>query len=165
MYYYLAFSFLLLLPACTATKDSKMKNQLLVISAKCPGNDQCLFEGRDLFLDINIVNNQKMEIEFPLAFCQSGGPIVKLIDTRTKAETFLPTNPADWSLREKFSSIPPGGAAVMKWVITSGELQQFGHRYVDLSAEITVLATIQVNGTKVAFRGSDTMRIVSKDKL
>ena len=141
-----------------------MTNQLLTISAKCRGNDQCLFEGQDMFLDISITNNQKIEIGFPLAYLQETGPIIRLIDTRTKAETYIRTNLGDFDLREKFTLIQPGKSVDLEWVISSYELQQFGGGYVDLSAEITVDAVIQVSGKQVDFSGTDTLRIISKDK-
>ncbi len=141
-----------------------MKNQLLTVKAKCKGNDQCLFEGQDIFLDIRITNNQDSGIGFPLAFRQKTGPVIRLIDTRTKAETYLKTNLADLGLREKFTLIPAGETVNLEWVITADELRGFGDRFVDVSAEITVKAKIQVKDKLVDFQGTDTLRIVSKDK-
>ena len=117
-----------------------------------------------MFLDISITNNQKVEIGFPLDYLQKTGPIVRLIDTRTKAETHIKTNLADPDLQKKFTLIQPGGTAVLKYVITSSELQQFGGRFVDLFAEITIQAEIQASGKEVDFRDTDTLRIVSKNR-
>ena len=153
-----------MLAACATARDIRMTNQQLTIAAKCRANDRCLFEGNDLFLDISISNNENIEIGFPLAYVQKTGPIVRLIDTRTKTETHLKRNLADLDLREKFTMIPPGRSIALEWVITSDELQQFGGRFVDVSAEITLMATIQVSGQRVEFRGTDTLHIVSKDK-
>ena len=138
-----------------------MKNHLLAIKANCKGNDRCLFDGRDLFLEIRVTNTHKSEVGFPLAYVQKTGPIIKLIDTRTKAETYLRKNLADLDLQEKFTLIQPGQSVVMEWVITSGELEQFGLP-VDLSAEITVKTGIRVDGRQVEFLGTDTVRILSK---
>lgn len=159
-----AVGLLVFLSACNLVKDKPMTNELLAITAKCRENDQCLFEGQDMFLDISITNNHKSGIGFPLAYLQKTGPIIRLIDTRTKAETNLKTNLADFDLREKFTLIQPGKAVLVEWVISSYELQQFGGDFVDLSAEITVMARIQVSGKQVDFRGTDTLQIVSKDK-
>lgn len=164
MHYKVAVGLLVFLSACNSVKDKPMTNELLTITAKCRQNDQCLFEGQDMFLDISITNNHNSAIGFPLAFCQNTGPIIRLIDTRTKAETNLKTNLADFDLREKFTLIQPGKAVVLEWVISSYELQQFGGDFVNLSAEITVMARILVSGKQVDFLGTDTLRIVSKDK-
>jgi hypothetical protein len=153
-----------LISICSQNKDTAMDNQQLTVKAKCRGNDQCLFEKSNILLDISITNNQKVEIGFPLEYVRKTGPVIKLIDAETEAEAYLPTLLADWALKEKFTSIQPGKSVLMEWVITSGELQQFGGRYVDLSAEITVFTKIQVNGELVEFKGSDVLRIVSKDK-
>ncbi len=141
-----------------------MTNPLLTITAKCRGNDPCLFEGQDLFLDIRITNNHRSELGFPLTYLQKTGPVIRLIDTHTKADTYLKTNLADFDLQEKFTLIHPGKAVVVEWIISSDELRQFAGPYVDLSAEITVKTGIQVSGKQVDFRGADTLRIVSKDK-
>ena len=50
-------------------------------------------------------------------------------------------------------------------VMDPEELQQFGHKYVDVAAEVTIMADIVSEGKKSDFRGSHTIRIViSKDK-
>ncbi len=147
-----------------APRNFTMKNQLLTIKAKCRGNDQCLFEGKDLFLDISIINNQEIEIGFPLEYVRARGPVVKLVDTRTQKETYLKTNPPQGRLLEKFTLIQPGKSVAIEWVIASSEIQQFGSDDVDLSAAITVMATVQMSGKEVDFLGTDTVRITSKDK-
>jgi hypothetical protein len=142
-------------------EDIKMNNQPLVIKVKCRGNEQCLFEGKDIFLDIDVYNDGKTEVGFPLEYMREKSPIIKLIDTRTKEETFLPTHIADHDLKEKFTTIKPNESVSIEWVITAQELRQFGSD-VDLSAEFTIMVEILVNGKKVEFRGSDTRHIVSK---
>jgi len=139
-----------------------MNDPLLAISAKCRGNAPCLFEGQDMFLEIRITNNHDEQIGFPLGFVQKTGPTIRLVDLRTKAETYLRTNLASFDLREKFTQIQPGESVVLEWVITGDELKQFGGHNVDVSAEIIVVAGIQVSAKRIEFRGSNTLRIVSK---
>ena len=137
---------------------------LLTIKAKCRGNDECLFEGKNIFLDVLITNPHGFEIGFPLAFRRKTGPIVRLIDTRTKREAFLKPNLADLALREQYTPIQPGDSVLLEWVITSSELKQFGERYVDVTAEIMLEATIQAQGELVTFQGADKLHIVSKQR-
>ena len=165
-YQVIATSLLLLVSACTPIKDTSMKKQLL-ISAKCKGserrgNDPVPFEGKDLLLDISIANPQNTEVGFPLTYVQKCGPIIKLIDSRTKAEAYLKGNLADNALQKQFTIIRSGQSLLLEWVITSGELEQFGGTHVDVSAEITVKTGIQVGGNLVDFQGSDTLRIVRR---
>lgn len=148
-------------PKDSPKKETKMNNQPLVIKVKCRENEQCLFEGKDIFFDIGIYNNEKTDIGFPLEYMREKSPIIKLIDTSTKEETFLPTHIADHDLKEKFTTIKPNESVSIEWIITAGELQQFGGD-VDLSAEFTIMVEILVNGKRSEFRGSDTIRIVSK---
>lgn len=141
-----------------------MTNHLLDITVKCRGNDQCIFEEQDVFLDISVTNTQETEIGFPLDYLQKTGPIIRLIDSHTEADTYVKTNLADFDLREKFTAIQPGESLAIEWVLTSDELKQFGGPYVDVSAEITVMAEIQLEGEKVEFRGTYTLRIVTEGK-
>jgi len=138
--------------------------KLLTITIKCPGNDGWLFDDTDMHLDIVITNASSLRIGFPLEFLQRTGPSVRLVDTRTKAEAYLKNNLASFDLREKFTVIQPRDSVVVKWVITSGEIQWFRSHHVDLNAEITVAATIDMNGEKQDFLGMDTVRIVSRPK-
>lgn len=138
-----------------------MNSEPLAVSVKCRGNDECLFDGKDIFIDIVISNNEQSTVGFPLEYLKHKGPIIKLIDTRSKAETFLPTHIADWDLKEDFTQIKQGGSVSIEWVITAGELSKFGSD-VDLYAEVTIMAEILVNGKKLEFRGSNTRRFLSK---
>jgi len=87
-----------------------------------------------------------------------------LVDIRTRASTNLPTHPADGDLLEKFTTIQPGASVSMPWVIKPSELEQFAGDYVDVSAEITIMADILVGEKKENFIGSDTIRIIGKNK-
>ncbi len=137
-------------------------NQLLVITTKCRGNEKCIFEKKDIYLDIIITNTQETEIGFPIDYLRKTGPIIKLVDTYTQASSYIKTNIADFELREKFTFIESGQSIDIEWVITREELEQFGGSYVDVSAEITIMTTIQVGGKEMEFRDTDILAIVSK---
>jgi hypothetical protein len=146
--------------------DDEVKSSLLTIKVTCGGADHCVFEGQhDIFIDINIINNQETVIGFPLEFIKSKGPSVRIFNHRSK-ETgpFLRTPPPHYDLIEKFTPIPAGKSVSFKWVIHDTDIKQFGESSVDVSAELTIMATIEVNGKKVDFKGSDVVRIVGKDK-
>ena len=140
-----------------------MNNQILSVKVNCRNNEQCYFEGKDIFLDIKVFNNENVEVGFPLEFVKSKGPITRLIDNRTKADTFIPTHPPDGDLLEKYTTIRPGESVDLEWVITAEELQQYGTD-VDVSIEVTIMADILVKGQKVNFRGNNTRRIVNKNR-
>lgn len=139
-------------------------NEMLAITVSCKDNPECLFEGKDVFINITITNQHSERVGFPLEFVKQRGPIIRLIDTETGVDTNLPTHPADSDLLEEFTMIEPGKSITMEWVMDPEELQQFGHKYVDVSAEVTIMADIVSEGKKLNFRGSHTIRIVSKDK-
>lgn len=149
---------------CNGKKEIVMSDKVLGFAVKCRDNEACRFEDEDIFLDISITNIQKVDVGFPLQFAQDKGPGVKLIDTETKAESYLSTHLADWDLQDEFTIIKPGESVGMKWVITADELRQFGHKYVDLTAEVTVIEKVSISGKLVEFRGVASVRIISKDK-
>jgi hypothetical protein len=160
MRYHLAAGLALCLWTCAPARETSMSNPSLTIAAKCRDTEKCIFEGKDLFLDIAIGNADTRPIGFPLELLRQAGPVIRLVDTRTKAETYLPRSPADFSLEHKFTQIPPGKAVTMLWVIKPSELLQFSHdKKVDVSAEITLKAGVQVDGKVVEYQGSYAMRI------
>lgn len=138
-----------------------MNNQPFAINVKCRANDQCLFEGKEMFIDIKVINNQNTVLNFPLEFVQKNGPIITLIDTRTKAENTLKRNIPNPDLLDKLVPIKPGESVNVEWVITAAELRQFGDE-VDLSAEVKIIAELPVSGKRVSFSATDTRRITGK---
>ena len=146
---------------CVQNRNIPMTNQPLTISAKCKGNEGCAYSGQNLFVQIAITNRGSLTVGFPLAFRQKTGPSIRLVDKRTKADAYLKTNLADHELRHEFTEILPGQSAILEWVITAVELEQFG-RPVDVTAECTLMAEIKVDSRLVEFKGADILRIVSK---
>jgi hypothetical protein len=148
------------LAAGAQTKENHLTNQHLAIHAKCRGGEKCVFDGKDLFIDIVIFNHGAAPVGFPLAYRQKTGPSIRLIDSRTKAETHLRTNPADPDMASELTQIAPGKSVTLEWVIKPSEIQQFARPAIDLLAEISVGCKIQVNGKAEEFLGVDTLRIV-----
>ncbi len=142
-------------------KEKLMNSQLLSVKVNCRNNEHCLFTGEDIFLDIRIVNNENTEIGFPLEFVESKGPIIRLVDTRTKKETFIPTHPPDGELLDKFVTIRPNQSVGLEWVVTAGELEQFG-KDVDLVMEVTIMADIRIEDKTVKYIGKSTRRVDSE---
>lgn len=141
-----------------------MSDEILSVSARCRDDASCRYRGEDIFIAIDITNRQAAAVGFPLAYLQKTGPIVRLIDTESNAETNLKRNLADHALKSSFTAIPPGGSATLEWVITGEELEQFPGRRVDVTAEITLLAEIRTDAGMKDFRGSATLHIVSADE-
>ena len=149
---------------CDKNKEIPMNNQLLAVKVECKENPECLFEDKDIFLNIIITNTQQETIGFPLEFAQDKGPTVKLVDTRTKKESYLSTHLADWALKDKFTWIKPGESVNMEWVVFSEELKQFGGPYVDVSIEVSLGEKVQMGDKLYDFIGTGVRQIVSKDK-
>lgn len=144
-------------------RESNMSNQLFVINVKCRANEECLFDGKEMFIDIGITNNHDKPLKFPLEYVQRNGPFIKLIDTRTKAETGLKRNIANPDLLSKLVEIKPGESVSIEWVITAEELRRFGDE-VDLTAEVTITAEVLIGDQKTESSASAVRRIVGKNK-
>jgi hypothetical protein len=153
----------LLLPACVHPETIPMTTPTLEISARCAESKTCIYRGQEVFIDVGITNRHGTPVELPLAFLQQVGPIVELVNARDRASTFVPRNPGSPALLAKPTILQPGKSASLQWVIGAQELEQFGPD-VDLTAEVTLMMNIVVDGNVVEFRGSDTLRIVGERK-
>ena len=152
----------LLLMGCASAKKGETPVPPLTITVTCKDNPSCVFQGEDLFLEIAVTNTTSGTIGFPLAFVQKTGPSIRLSNPRTREETNLRTNLADFALKEDFTPIAPGQSVLLRWVIHASELRDMGGADVDLRARITVSAEIAVRDQRVPFLGTDTRRIVEK---
>jgi hypothetical protein len=160
MFYKLMICLCAVLSAAPQEKDKRMTNELVTIKTKCKGNEHCRYTGHNLFLEISITNSQPVAVGYPLAFCQQSGPSIRLVDPQTKEEAYLKTNLADSDLKEQFTEIPPGKSIVLRWVITSAEIDQFATPLlVDILAEISLYADINLGGKRVETESTDTIHI------
>ncbi len=137
---------------------------LLIIKANCRQNTSCIFKGEDMFIDIVITNDSKTAIGFPLDFLRKTGPTIRLVDNKTKKETYLKTNPADWGLRTKMTNIQPSKSVEVEWVIFASEIKRFGEDNMDLTAEISFQTEVKVKSDVVPFLCSDKLHIVGSAK-
>ena len=156
---------------CRQNKDVPMNDQLLTVSVKCKDNPECLFEGEDIFLEIKITNRHNAVVEFPLEYVKDKGPVIKMIDTRTKREIYIPTHPADPELINKYTGIRPGESVVIEYVIYKTELVRFSSPsetpkrslpFVDVTLEIIIKTDIRTGDDTLEFYGSDSVRVRSK---
>lgn len=148
--------------ACNSTTKVLSMNQMLTISAQCRGNNQCVFNGKDIFIDINIENKQQVNVGFPLQYLQKTGPSIELTDLPTKVSSYLKTNIADHGLRDDFFTIKSGQSAKLEWVISADELKQFDKDCVNVIAKIIVATEVLVDGKKVRFKGLDSLKFIDE---
>lgn len=147
------------LAAPDPAKDTRMTDTpLLSVMARCRDQERCTFDGSSLFVELLITNPHDRPIGIPLAYLQKTGPMVRLVDARTRADTYLRTNLASDALRSVVTEVPPRGSVQLNWVINPDELLQFGSP-VDVGAEFTVMTQLQVDGKTVPFTGLARLRI------
>lgn len=148
-----------ILSAAPQKKDKRMTNEIVTIKARCKDNDPCLYVGHNLHLQISITNRQPVAIGYPLTFRQKTGPSIRLFDPRTKEEAYLKTNLADLALKEKFTQIAPGKSVTLEWVITSAEIDPFATPSVDIMAEISLYAEVDLQRKRVETDVTDILHI------
>jgi hypothetical protein len=143
-----------------------MNNKYLEIKAKCKGHNQCYInkEEEKLIVSISITNKYNKAIGFPVEFFQSTGPSIKLIDKHSNKETYVPTSLANFDIENNYTLIQPGKSLIIEHTINCDEFKQFAEPNIDVLAEIIVVENITVDGKRIGFDGSDTIRIIGKDK-
>jgi hypothetical protein len=144
-------------------KENSVANPPLMVEARCQTGTTCIFNGTDVPIEVTIVNTGAVPVGFPLAFRQTTGPSIRLVDRRSDAERTLRTNLASLALADEFTQIPPGGSARLTWVIKRSEIQAYvggAPADLDLTAEITVACKVQVGGQVQDYSGSSTLHIV-----
>jgi hypothetical protein len=161
------FIFTALLNACSNTPQRAINDQAISITMTCTDNPTCEFTGSKIPISIAIKNNLSTEIEVPIAFMQKTGPSIQLVDTLSEKVAGLRTNLADFKLLENLTKIQPGQSASINWLISSFELQQFRHEFVDLTAQARFRVKIKnasSNELIEVLAISNSTRIVSKEK-
>lgn len=118
----------------------------------------CKWSRDDLFLDIVLGNTSDVPVEVPVEFIRRRGPAVLLRDARSGADLQIPTNPPPGDLRERRTTLAPGGSATIEWVLHASELTHFG-RPVDVTAQITLFGDMLVEGEKTPFEVTTSLPI------
>jgi hypothetical protein len=143
-------------PDRTPTRGPMPPDPVLTVSARCR-DAGCPLTESDIFIDVTLTNRTSSTVEVPVAYLAKTGPVIRLVDRRTGAETFLRKKLADPELRARPTALSPGGTTSFAWVIFTSELRQFGGP-LDVSAEITIATDITVDGTVTKFTGASTLQ-------
>ena len=61
-----------------------MKTDPMSISAECRDNKQCVYQGREIIIDVILKNNSGMDIGVPVDFINAVGPYCTLVDNLKK---------------------------------------------------------------------------------
>lgn len=161
----LAVLFSVLSPGCSSIEEKPMTTPPLAINVTCKDNDECLFRGEDIYLDIDISNKHDTRIGVPLAFIQKTGPVVRLLDSRSGKESYVPKKLASFDLKNEITWIEPGQSVQLAYMVSSNELRQFDTRYVNVELEVTVMLECQIDGTATDFVGLDSLRITGETSV
>lgn len=134
----------------------------LNLQVNCRTGDPCIFQGKDIFLDIQISNSGKKEIKIPLAFLQKTGPRIELKKSPSQKGVFVPTNLAPERLKDQYTSIPPGGHSMLTWVLTPADLDPLLADKNEVYAKLTLASDAIYENSKLKVEVSTTFKIVKK---
>ncbi|CDG83197.1 hypothetical protein [Janthinobacterium agaricidamnosum] len=134
------------------------------IDLQCVHHTGCIYDGKDILVNILIKNDSTKSVGFPLEFLRKSGPIIKFIDTDTGKNTYGRRGLANPLLKTKFTQIPPGATISMETALHKEQLESFKIKKVDITAEVIIKTRLQIEGaTELSeYQGSSTIRIVEK---
>lgn len=136
-----------------------MDAKSISVAVECDGAPTCVYKKDDVHFMVSIRNIADRDIAFPFEYVKKVGPIIKLVDSRTRQESYLKRNLADHELMKRPTNFLPSSHQSFEWVITSTELEQFGHETVDVVAEISISTSVLVHGKAVEQIASVSMPI------
>lgn len=149
-----------------------MSSQLLSVQVSCNKKVECVFDGRDLPIDIEIKNVSPYDIELPQQYLQEKGPYLTLIDTETQQKSVLKTGLPKFALKKVFTSVKPGEVIHITSIIKAQEITEFRTRLIDLTAKVEVTAEIIMNDRSAPseqplakFEADAALHVVGKDTL
>lgn len=115
------------------------------INAYCNGEKQCVYNGRDIDVNIVITNISSESIEMPIRFLEQRGPMITLINSDTERKLILPTNPPNGDLLNNRSVIGPGQTARLSWVITDREIREVAGDAVNITVNVQIQSPVHSN--------------------
>jgi hypothetical protein len=134
-----------------------------VVSALCGGTSPCMFNNKDnVRFEITIRNTQKEPVQLPLEFMRSVGPRIVLHDNRAPHSRKLSRNMPNAALLSNVTVVAPDQSVSISGLITRHELEAFGGRHLDVTAEVSINAPTDGSSN---FRpmGTATLRIIGAD--
>jgi hypothetical protein len=164
-YLKLALMALLSLPALL---EASTPAGVLSVKAECIDNAHCIFANYPVFIQLTITNVSTQPIGVPVKFLDKKGPHCVLIDSETREQFSLSAPPpADLSLKNKFTLIPPGASIKIKEMVPRPLISAFREDLVDVVTKCTVIVDVKLEGTEGPVRQSatTTIRILGVDKF
>lgn len=147
------------------SQGNAMDKQYFSITLTCHENPNCIYSEQEILVEIKLTNISLRNIGYPLKFFNKRGPEVTLIDRVTGEKRELRVNLAPYNLLKDFTIVKPGESLKMETIIHKSEILTFRHDHVDLVAEISPVAKIQVDGLDelVLFKNVATLNIRGSD--
>lgn len=108
------------------------------VTTSCGASTECVFEGDNIDFEVVIRNTQKEPVQLPLEFMRSVGPRIVLHDNRVKHSKKLSRKMPNAALLSDVTVVPPEQSVSISGLITRYELEAFGGRHLDVTAEMSI---------------------------
>lgn len=137
------------------------------ITTVCRDNPKCIFDKKDILIDLFIKNEATEEIQIPLEFIKHHGPYCILVDNESEKKITLRSGVPDHSKIESYVIVRPNETIKMTTRVTVGQINATRLNMVDLTAKITVAGPVKLHPEQdpVEFSNDVEVRIIGRDKI
>lgn len=144
-----------------------MNTSTLEVSINCRGNPGCVFEGKDIILDVFVKNNTARDIGLPLNFLRKKGLHCFLVDNTSGKKITLGVSLTPESLTTDFARVAPGEHIKISRTISADLVRSIRDRMVNLTANVAVAGMMEpdVGEAPVEFVEKVEIVIRGKDKI
>lgn len=153
--------------ATNISYGDSMDTHLLKLAAHCLNNEYCLFEGKDVDIDVTITNISPDTIGLPVNYFKRKGIHCMLIDnvTNTKIAMDISLTPA--SIKREFTAIAPGETIHLSHEVSADVIRAIRVNMVDLTVNLGIGGLMQLHNQEepVRFTKEINVRILSPDTL
>lgn len=144
-----------------------MESDLLRISVTCRENSECIFDNKDLTLDLMVANNSSHDIGFPLEHMRKKGIHCFLVDNESNRKITLDVSLTPEEIKKEFVKLPPGGQINLSQKIGADLILFMRNKMVDLTVNLAITGVMEVHQGEepVRFLKEAEIRIVGRDRF
>lgn len=148
-------------------QEKTMTESPFSIKTACRDNPQCIFDKKDILIDLFIKNEASHDIRIALEFINQSGPYCILVDNESKKKITLRPGLPDHSKIEDFVIVRPSETVKMTRRITASQINATRLDMVDLTAKLTVAGPLQLHPGEepIRFRNDVEVQIIGRDKI
>jgi hypothetical protein len=164
---YISLAVLLAVFLVSLNTEANMNSSTLAVSITCRDNPGCIFEGKDLILDVFVKNNTVSAIGLPLPFLKKKGLHCFLVDNASGKKITLGVSLTPESLTTDFVKLAPGEKIKLSRKISADLVRSIREKMVSLTANVAVAGMMEPRDGEQPVEFVEKVEIVirGKDKI